>query len=238
VANDNGRLSRYSQEKTNKLLDFYLNYVKELPGISSRLDVTAGYSYQDFQRDEPIYPILTEEGDELPQNVLPIKTQNTLIGFFGRLNYAFRDKYLLTANIRRDGSSRFRPGNKWGTFPSVAVAWKINEEDFLKTSGVFSDLKLRAGYGLTASRTSAAISRTWPGTPTVRPRPSTSSATSSLTCCAPKGTTSTSSGKRRPPGTWAWITASSTAGSPVRWTITSSRPRTCWPSFPPRPVLT
>jgi iron complex outermembrane receptor protein len=238
VANDNGRLSRYSQEKTNKLLDFYLNYVKELPGISSRLDVTAGYSYQDFQRDEPIYPILTEEGDELPQNVLPIKTQNTLIGFFGRLNYAFRDKYLLTANIRRDGSSRFRPGNKWGTFPSVAVAWKINEEDFLKTSGVFSDLKLRAGYGLTGQQDIGSdfpyLARYTNSSPTAQYQ----FGNQFLTCCAPKGTTSTSSGKRRPPGTWAWITASSTAGSPVRWTITSSRPRTCWPSFPPRPVLT
>ncbi len=152
VANDNGRLSRYSQNKTNKLLDFYLNYVKELPGISSRLDVMAGYSYQDFKRDEPIYPILSEEGDTLPQNVVPIRTQNTLIGFFGRVNYAFKDKYLLTANIRRDGSSRFRPGNKWGTFPSVAVAWKLNEEEFMKTLGVFSDLKVRAGYGLTGQQ--------------------------------------------------------------------------------------
>ncbi len=152
VANDNGRLSRYSQNKTNKLLDFYLNYVKELPGISSRLDVMAGYSYQDFKRDEPIYPILSEEGDTLPQNVLPIRTQNTLIGFFGRLNYAFKDKYLLTANIRRDGSSRFRPGNKWGTFPSLALAWKLNEEEFMKTLGIFSDLKVRAGYGLTGQQ--------------------------------------------------------------------------------------
>ena len=152
VSFDNGRFSRYSQNKTNTLLDFYLNYVKELPGISSRVDVTAGYSYQDFQRDEPIYPIFSGEGDTLPQNVLPLKTRNTLIGFFGRLNYAFKDKYLLTANIRRDGSSRFRPGNKWGTFPSVALAWKLNEEEFMKTTGVFSDLKVRAGYGVTGQQ--------------------------------------------------------------------------------------
>jgi iron complex outermembrane receptor protein len=153
VFNQGGSVTQYSQNKTNKLLDFYLNYVKELPGISSRIDVMAGYSYQDFQREEPAYPTLTAEGNVFtPAAAFPFQTQNTLIGFFGRLNYAFKDKYLLTANIRRDGSSRFRSGNKWGTFPSVALAWKLNEEEFFKTAGIFSDLKVRVGYGITGQQ--------------------------------------------------------------------------------------
>ncbi len=153
VFNQGGSLSQYAQDKTNKLLDFYLNYVKDIPGISSRVDVTAGYSYQDFEREEPSFPVLTSEGTVFtPANAFPFQTQNTLIGFFGRLNYSFKDKYLLTANIRRDGSSRFGPGNKWGTFPSLALAWKLNEEEFLKGANVFSDLKVRVGYGVTGQQ--------------------------------------------------------------------------------------
>jgi iron complex outermembrane receptor protein len=153
VFNQGGSIAPYAQTKTNKLLDFYLNYVKELPGISSRLDVMAGYSYQDFEREEPSFPVLTSEGSVFtPANPFPFQTQNTLIGFFGRLNYAFKDRYLLTANIRRDGSSRFGEGNKWGTFPSVALAWKLNEEGFLKGTNIFSDLKVRVGYGVTGQQ--------------------------------------------------------------------------------------
>lgn len=150
-----GSLSQYEQSKDNKLLDFYLNYVKELPGLSSRLEATAGYSYQDFITEEPSFPGMNAAGDIIPgqeANPFPFKTQYTLIGFFGRLNYSLLDRYLLTANIRRDGSSRFGPGNKWGTFPSLALAWRINEESFLKDSPWLSELKLRLGYGVTGQQ--------------------------------------------------------------------------------------
>jgi iron complex outermembrane receptor protein len=141
----------YSQTKNNKLLDFYLNYAKELKGISSRIDVTGGYSYQDFIRTEPAYADLNEKGDTINAAApVPFKTQNTLVSFFGRLNYTLLDKYLLTVNVRRDGSSRFR--EHWGTFPSVAVAWRINQENFMKGSNLFSDLKLRLGYGVTGQQ--------------------------------------------------------------------------------------
>ncbi|WP_298732470.1 TonB-dependent receptor [uncultured Chitinophaga sp.] len=141
----------YSQTKNNKLLDFYLNYAKELKGISSRIDVTGGYSYQDFIRTEPAYADLNEKGDTINAAApFPFKTQNTLVSFFGRLNYTLLDKYLLTVNVRRDGSSRFR--DHWGTFPSVALAWRINRENFLKNSTLFSELKLRAGYGVTGQQ--------------------------------------------------------------------------------------
>lgn len=141
----------YSQTKNNKLLDFYLNYTKDLKGISSRIDVTGGYSYQDFIRTEPAYADLNEKGDTINAAApVPFKTQNTLVSFFGRLNYTLLDRYLLTVNVRRDGSSRFR--EHWGTFPSVALAWRINRENFMKSSNLFSELKLRVGYGVTGQQ--------------------------------------------------------------------------------------
>lgn len=145
-----GTKSQYSQKKNNKLMDFYLNYVKDLKNIDSRLDVMAGYSYQDFIREAPSYADLNQKGDTISQAGLPAWTQNTLISFFGRLNYTFKDKYLLTATFRRDGSSRFK--QHWSNFPSAALAWKVKEESFLKNSKVLSDLKLRVGYGLTGQQ--------------------------------------------------------------------------------------
>ncbi|MBC3542282.1 SusC/RagA family TonB-linked outer membrane protein [Rufibacter sediminis] len=152
VFNQGGSRSEYEQTKTNKLADFYLNYAKELTAIDSRFDVTAGYSYQNFLIKTPAFPVLTEAGTVFAQAGIPGQNENTLIGFFGRINYALKDKYLLTANIRRDGSSRFAEGNKWGTFPSLALAWRISEESFLKNSSLVNDLKLRFGYGITGQQ--------------------------------------------------------------------------------------
>ncbi|KAA2240015.1 TonB-dependent receptor [Chitinophaga agrisoli] len=150
VFNRGGTDKAYSQTRNNKLLDFYLNYTKDLKGISSRIDATAGYSYQDFIRSEPTYPDLNEKGDTINAPGVPFKTQNTLVSFFGRLNYTLLDRYLLTVTVRRDGSSRFR--EHWGTFPSAALAWRINQESFLKNAKVLSDLKLRIGYGETGQQ--------------------------------------------------------------------------------------
>jgi len=75
----------------------------------------------------------------------------TLLSFFGRLNYSYRDKYLLTASLRRDGSSKFGTNNKYGLFPSIALAWRLGQEKFIKNLGVFSHLKARASYGVTGN---------------------------------------------------------------------------------------
>ena len=83
---------------------------------------------------------------------LHLKSQHTLLSMFGRMNYGYDDRYLLTASIRRDGSSRFSEDNRWGWFPSAAVAWRISRESFMQDSKTISDLKLRLGWGITGQQ--------------------------------------------------------------------------------------
>ena len=146
-----GRVRPYVQTKRNYLLDFYLAYNKYLEKLNSQVEVTAGYSYQDFSTDEPRFPVLNLAGDTISQEN-PVFPQNRLVSVFGRLNYTFNERYLLTATLRRDGSSRFTGDNRWGLFPSLALAWRINEESFLIDSDVVSQLKLRLGYGVTGQQ--------------------------------------------------------------------------------------
>lgn len=75
------------------------------------------------------------------------KTRYTSLSFFGRVNYAYKDKYLFSANVREDGASKFGPGNKWGSFPSVSAAWRISKEKFMENIKFINDLKLRVGFG-------------------------------------------------------------------------------------------
>jgi len=144
-----GYANHYTQYMRNQLFDFYLNYVKSFPDISSRIDVTGGYEYQDFYSENPGTPQTNAAKTDTINIPADVITDHTLVSFYGRLNYTFHEKYLLTATFRADGSSRFSPENRWGYFPSVAFAWRINQEDFLKNSATVSDLKLRLGYGLT-----------------------------------------------------------------------------------------
>jgi len=148
--NSGGSFSEYKQSKENKLLDFYLNYVKDIDAIQSTVDLTAGYSYQDFYREEPAY--LVDEGTGAVREQVGFATQSTILSYFGRLNYSLMNRYLLTATLRRDGSSRFGKDNRVGYFPSVALAWRIDQEGFLKGSTAVSQLKLRAGWGETGQQ--------------------------------------------------------------------------------------
>lgn len=146
-----GSNNQYRQDRTNTVFDFYLNYNKLFNKIKSRIDVTAGYSYNNFIATNYFYASYNAKGIMYPNSDPAFeydKPENTLVSFFGRLNYTYNDKYLLTATVRRDGSSRFAGNNKWGMFPSVAFAWKINEEKLLANSKTVSDLKLRMGYGI------------------------------------------------------------------------------------------
>ncbi|MEP7143098.1 MAG: TonB-dependent receptor [Ferruginibacter sp.] len=151
--------SGYSKQsknsKANTLVEFYLNYVKDIQSIKSRVDVVAGYSYNHYLSTYYSYKTYDAHGKYVTDgdSTHPFnKPEHNLISFFGRANYTFNDKYLLTGTIRRDGSSRFAPNFRWGTFPSVALAWKIKEESFLKRSNTVSDLKLRLGYGITGQQ--------------------------------------------------------------------------------------
>lgn len=147
-----GTNNQYSQTKSNKLLEFYLNYTKDLRSIASRIEVLGGYSYQDFIRESPAYPDVNAENVVISPAGIPFKTQNTLVSFYGRANYTLKDRYLVTFTLRNDGSSRFSPSTRWGLFPSAAFAWKIKEESFLRNSTVIQDLKLRLGYGVTGQQ--------------------------------------------------------------------------------------
>jgi len=164
-----GQDAAYTQDKQNQLLEFYLNYAKELSAIRSRIELMGGYSWQDFI-NEGTYLDKNFKGDVFADT--RYKTQNTLVSFFGRANYALMDRYLLTFTLRRDGSSRFSPDNRWGLFPSAAFAWKISEEGFLKDNGVLSNLKLRLGYGVTGQQDIGSdypyLARFTPGEPTAQ----------------------------------------------------------------------
>ncbi|CAN5730878.1 TonB-dependent receptor [soil metagenome] len=150
-----GQNNHYKQTRQNKIFDFYLNYVKEFKSISSRVDLTAGYAYNNYLTTVYYFPTFNASGVKYPNSdpAFPYnKPENTLVSFFGRLNYYLKDRYLLTATLRRDGSSRFGPANKWSMFPSVAFAWKIKDEQFLANNSAVSDLKLRIGYGITGQQ--------------------------------------------------------------------------------------
>jgi iron complex outermembrane receptor protein len=149
-----GVLRDFNAKNHNDLLDFYLNYTKDLSQIKSKIDLTAGYSWQHFQRSSGHYNRGNYDATHLyqkPDSIPYTFTENYLVSFFGRLNYTLMDRYLLTVTVRDDGSSRFT-NNKWGLFPSAAFAWKINEESFLKEIKAVSDLKLRIGWGVTGQQ--------------------------------------------------------------------------------------
>src|SRR5436190_15817393 len=150
-----GENNQYRQTKANYVVEFYFNYIKDIKSINSRIDVTAGYSYNYYRTQNFNYASYNARGVKFPNSdpAFPYdKPAHTLLSFFGRVNYAYANKYLLTATLRRDGSSRFSPDNRWGFFPSVALAWKVKSEDFLANNSTISDLKLRVGYGVTGQQ--------------------------------------------------------------------------------------
>ncbi len=149
--NEGGSIDHYEQSKENILLDFYFNYVRDFKSFGS-INATAGYSFQDFLTINPTFDRVNEIGEVLEPAGIETRPQYRLISYFGRVNYNFNDKYLLTATVRADGSSRFSSDNRWGVFPSIAAAWRISEENILKASETLTDLKLRLGYGVTGQQ--------------------------------------------------------------------------------------
>lgn len=143
-----GTNSNEEDERINSLLDFYLVYNKQFGKLN--FEATAGYSYQKFERTGLRYIDFANNTNSVPQ-ISFSDDDVVLLGYFGRVNFNYNDKYLLTLNYRRDGTSRFGPDNRFGNFPSVALGWKI-KEDFFKESASLSELKLRVGWGVTGQQ--------------------------------------------------------------------------------------
>ncbi|NUY80699.1 SusC/RagA family TonB-linked outer membrane protein [Flavobacterium sp. MAH-1] len=151
---DNYGTHEYTEEvRRNKLLDAYLVYNKKVGELD--IEATAGYSYQKFERQlyytrNTLQPNYGTPGSGLfPETDTDI--DRFLIGFFGRTNLNFKDKYLLTLAYRRDGSSKFKEGDQFGNFPAASFAWRVSQE-FFKDNQTVSDLKLRVGYGITGQQ--------------------------------------------------------------------------------------
>ncbi|MFC2504621.1 MAG: SusC/RagA family TonB-linked outer membrane protein [Capnocytophaga ochracea] len=142
-----GAKTTYTNKATNKLFDAYINYMKDIKETHN-IGLMVGHSYQSFEFDDNStdYSYFTNPGDnkEVP-NIN--KSRNVLMSFFGRANYSYKNRYLLTATLRADASSKLNPDDRWGYFPSVALAWNVSNENFFKDNKTLNELKLRFGYG-------------------------------------------------------------------------------------------
>lgn len=130
----------------NTLLDFYFNYKKDVASMNTVVDITAGHSFQEFY----IFSKFRNQTNILTAPPADIN-RNALESYFARASFDIADKYLISASFRRDGSSRFGEDNRWGSFPGVSLGWKIMNESFMEGS-FFSNLKLRAGWGVTGQQ--------------------------------------------------------------------------------------
>ena len=139
------------QKNENRLLTLYANYAKYFEDIKSNVDLTAGYDYQYWKSTTPLYYTKSAAGTTL-STVKASDYRHVMLSYYGRINYSFDGKYLLTATVRQDASSRFSKDTRWGTFPSVALGWTLTEEPWLKNQKVLSNLKLRASYGVTGQQ--------------------------------------------------------------------------------------
>lgn len=138
---------------SNALFTAYLNYNKEFSKIKSRLDATFGYDYQywkTYVAGGDTYA--ADKVTSLNGEWSPTDERHTLLSYYARVNWSTDGRYIVTATIRRDASSRFSKDDRWGTFPSVALAWNLARESFLKDSKVINNLKIRASYGITGQQ--------------------------------------------------------------------------------------
>lgn len=158
---EHGYAYRGDPSQLNTILETYLKYAAPLQIVPGAIDLTAGYSYAASHAEYPSYTatglttdLLSTNGYSTAQNVSNfLDTQDSkLISFFGRLDYNLGDRYLVALSVRRDGSSRFGPSHAWGTFPAVALAWRISQEPFLRGVSALSDLKLRASWAKTGNQ--------------------------------------------------------------------------------------
>ena len=143
-----GSHTDYDYSRMNTTLEFYADYNKTF-AEKHNVDLMAGYSWQRFYNENNSKTFRISDKSSLGESVG--KGELFLISFFGRANYAFDDKYLLTATLRADGTSRFQ-NHKWGIFPSVAFAWNVKKEDWMQAADNMSTLKLRLSWGQTGQQ--------------------------------------------------------------------------------------
>jgi len=157
-----GRADDRSSENQNVLFEGTLNYRRNI-GASQKLEAQGGYTFQEFEDQSfgaTAQGFVTDAwsfnnlagGSDFSVRPYSFQAKNRLISFLGRVNYNISDKYLVSAAVRREGSSRFGADNKWGMFPSVSVGWRLSQESFLKNSRNVSDMKLRVSYGVTGNQ--------------------------------------------------------------------------------------
>lgn len=153
-ASTSGYFKEYKSDIANKVVEFYLNYTKDIPSLKSNINATAGYGF--YANRTKIHNFNAYQGDRTTVTSTPVypfdQPENRLLSYYGRLIYTFNDKYILAGTVRTDGSSRFSEDNRWGVFPSAAFTWRINEENFLQSVPALSDLKLRLSYGITGQQ--------------------------------------------------------------------------------------
>ncbi len=157
---DGGIASTYDLSNTRQVFEGTINYMKTFNDVHD-FGAMVGYTYEKFSEEYRSQQAKGFSTDQFTYNNMGAasqvtdwgsnKTENILISFFGRVNYTYNNKYLATVTVRRDGSSRFGANEHWGTFPSGSLAWRASEEDFIKNWGVFSNLKVRAGFGVTGN---------------------------------------------------------------------------------------
>ncbi|MFI5214014.1 MAG: SusC/RagA family TonB-linked outer membrane protein, partial [Gemmatimonadales bacterium] len=162
IVNGNGGTQTvYTPSLLNTTFEAFLNYVAPLRFMSGNIDLTGGYSYAQSNGSYQNYLANGLGTSALGTSGLPPATtvsnsldieDSKLISFYGRANYNLNDRYLVALSLRHDGSSRFGPHNAWGTFPSVAVAWRLSQEPFMQSMSSISDLKLRASWGVTGNQ--------------------------------------------------------------------------------------
>ena len=143
-----GQHTEYDYSRLNTTLEFYADYNHTF-AEKHNLDIMAGYSWQRFYSESNSKSIRLSDQSSLGSSVG--KGELFLISFFGRANYGYADKYLLTATVRADGTSRFQ-NHKWGIFPSVAFGWNVMKEDFMDEADALSTLKLRLSWGQTGQQ--------------------------------------------------------------------------------------
>lgn len=144
-----GYHSDYSYTRIDKTLEAYIAYDKDFG--KNHFDAMAGYSWQHFYNESSSYSYKLTDFSALSDKLNP-KSELFLVSFFGRVNYSYDDRYMVTATIRRDGSSKFQGANRWGLFPSVALGWNIANEGFLKDNETLTTLKLRLSWGQTGNQ--------------------------------------------------------------------------------------